>query len=140
MMKKKRLLSMLLAAALCFSLTACARTDNGEEPSNEQPSQGTTSEAPADPTEVSQGVTDDTIKIGTVSLVSGAFAYIGQPAYDGMRSLYCPAQCRGRCIGTQTEIVAYDDQFDAATGKAIVERMVEQDQVFALVGLYWKHC
>lgn len=31
--------------------------------------------------------------------------------------------------------MAYDDQYDAATGKAIVERMVEQDQVFALVGL-----
>ena len=68
-MKKKRLLSMLLAATLLFSLTACARTDNGEEPSDEQPSQGTTSQAPADPMEVSQGVTDDTIKIGTISLV-----------------------------------------------------------------------
>ena len=85
-MKKKRLLSMLLAATLLFSLTACARTDNGEEPSDEQPSQGTTSQAPADPMEVSQGVTDDTIKIGTISLVSGAFAYIGQPAYDGLRA------------------------------------------------------
>lgn len=134
-MKKKRLLSMLLAATLLFSLTACARTDNGEEPSDEQPSQGTTSQAPADPMEVSQGVTDDTIKIGTISLVSGAFAYIGQPAYDGLRACIERFNAQGGVQGRKLEIVAYDDQYDAATGKAIVERMVEQDQVFALVGL-----
>lgn len=134
-MKKKRLLSMLLAATLLFSLTACARTDSGEEPSDEQPSQSTASQAPADPTQVSQGVTDDTIKIGTVSLVSGAFAYIGQPAYDGLRACIERFNAEGGVLGRQVELVAYDDQFDAATGKAIVERLVEQDQVFALVGL-----
>lgn len=85
--------------------------------------------------EVSQGVTDDTIKIGTISLVSGAFAYIGQPAYDGLRACIERFNAQGGVQGRKLEIVAYDDQYDAATGKAIVERMVEQDQVFALVGL-----
>ena len=74
-------------------------------------------------------------RIGTISLVSGAFAYIGQPAYDGLRACIERFNAQGGVQGRKLEIVAYDDQYDAATGKAIVERMVEQDQVFALVGL-----
>ena len=106
-MKKKRLLSMLLAATFLFSLTACARTDGGEKPSDEQPSQGTNSQAPADPMEVSQGVTDDTIYIGTASLVSGAFAYIGQPAYDGLRACVERFNAQGGVLGRKVELVPY---------------------------------
>ena len=64
-MKKKRLLSMLLAVALLFSLTACARGDDNNE--STPPTQGTESSAPNNPEEVAQGVTDDTIYIGTAS-------------------------------------------------------------------------
>lgn len=140
-MKKKRLLSMLLAALLLFSLAACART--GDAPSA-PPSAGDddpVTQAPggdegASGGEVSQGVTDDTVKIGTISLVSGAFAYIGQPAYDGFRAcLERFNQVEGGVQGRKIEIVAYDDQWDAATGKAMIERMVEQDKVFMLASL-----
>lgn len=132
-MKKKRLLSLLLAAALVFSLASCSR-ESGEE--SEPPSQGGSEvQNTTNPEEVSQGVTDDTIKIGTISLVSGAFAYIGQPAYDGLRACVARLNAQGGVLGRQVELVAYDDQYDAATGQAYVERLVEQDEVFALVGL-----
>ena len=132
-MKKKRLLSMLLAVALVFSLAACSRESADE---SEAPSQGGSDvENTTNPEEVSQGVTDDTIKIGTISLVSGAFAYIGQPAYDGLRACVARLNAQGGVLGRQVELVAYDDQYDAATGQAYVERLVEQDEVFALVGL-----
>ena len=132
-MKKKRLLSMLLATALLFSLTACARGDDSKE--STPPSQGTESSAPNNPEEVAQGVTDDTIYIGTQSLLSGAFAYIGVPAYDGLRACIERFNAQGGVRGRKVELVAYDDQYDAAQGKAVIERLVEQDQVFALVGL-----
>ena len=132
-MKKKRLLSMLLAVALVFSLAACSRESADE---SEAPSKGGSDvENTTNPEEVSQGVTDDTIKIGTISLVSGAFAYIGQPAYDGLRACVARLNAQGGVLGRQVELVAYDDQYDAATGQAYVERLVEQDEVFALVGL-----
>lgn len=127
-MKKRRLLSALLAATMIVSLASCARKP--QETTAPDPAPQT--EAPADPTQVAQGVTDDTIKIGTISLVSGAFAYIGQPAYDGFRACIERFNAQGGVQGRQLEIVAYDDQFDAATGKAIVERLVEQDKVFML--------
>ena len=133
-MKKKRLLSMLLAVALLFSLTACARGDDNNE--STPPTQGTESSAPNNPEEVAQGVTDDTIYIGTASLVSGAFAYIGQPAYDGLRACVERFNAQGGVLGRKVELVPYDDQGDAAQGKATVERWVEQDKVFALVSLF----
>lgn len=132
-MKKKRLLSLLLAAALVFSLAACSR-ESGEE--SEPPSQGGSEvQNTTNPEEVSQGVTDDKIYIGTQSLLSGAYAYIGQPAYDGLRACIARFNAQGGVLGRQVELVAYDDQYDAAQGQAVIERLVEQDEVFALVSL-----
>jgi ABC-type branched-subunit amino acid transport system substrate-binding protein len=107
--------------------TTAPPSNGGEDPNSTTP-QGS-------PDVVSQGVTDDTIKIGTISLISGAFAYIGQPAYDGFRACIERLNAQGGVMGRQLEIVAYDDQWDAATGKATVERFVEQDKVFLLASL-----
>ena len=88
------------------------------------------------PDVTSQGVSDDKVKIGTISLVSGVYAYIGQPAYDGFRAAIARLNAQGGVEGRQVEIIAYDDQYDAATGKATIERFVEQDKVF-LLGSLW---
>ena len=139
-MKKTRILSMFLAGMMLFSMLAgCKREEatpsadptKAPEPANSQPASTAGS-----PDVVSQGVTDDVVKIGTISLVSGGFAYIGQPAYDGMRAAIARLNAQGGVQGRQIEIVAYDDQFDAATGKATIERFVEQDQVFLLTSLW----
>ena len=128
-MKKTRILSMLLAGMMLFSMLAgCKREEatssadptKAPEPANSQPASTAGS-----PDVVSQGVTDDVVKIGTISLVSGGFAYIGQPAHDGMRAAIARLNAQGGVQGRQIEIVAYDDQFDAATGKATIERFGE---------------
>lgn len=133
-MKMKRFLCLLLVAVMAFGLLAgCAR------PTGPEASKAPTQEPPAGesgPGVVSQGVTDTTIKIGTISLVSGAFAFIGQPAYDGFRACIARLNAQGGVQGRQVEIIAYDDQFDAATGKATIERFVEQDKVFLLASLW----
>lgn len=93
-------------------------------------------EAPkGNPDLVSQGVTDTTVKIGNLSLLSGYFAFIGQPVYDGIRAALARFNAKGGVLGRQVEIVVYDDQYDAALGKATVERLVEQDKVFMLLSL-----
>ncbi|MCX4372014.1 MAG: ABC transporter substrate-binding protein [Dysosmobacter sp.] len=139
-MKKTRTLSMLLAVVLLLGLLAgCKRneeTTSSEPPANPTPGTTQSGAAAGSPDVVSQGVTEDTVKIGTISLVSGAFAYIGQPAYDGMRAAIARLNAQGGVQGHQIEIVAYDDQYDAATGKATIERFVEQDQVFLLTSLW----
>ena len=138
-MKKRRLICMLLIVTLLVGLLAgCKRTDETPTPGgntqNPVNTQGGNEQPNVD--KVSQGVTDSTITIGTISLVSGAFAYIGQPAYDGFRACIARLNAQGGVLGRQVEIVAYDDQYDAATGKAIIERFVEQDKVFLLASLY----
>lgn len=138
-MKMKKLLCMLLTVVMIVGMLAgCARTEepsSGSETAAASSEPQSSSETTGNPDEVSQGVTDDTIKIGTVSLVSGLFAYMGQPAYDGFRAPIERLNAQGGVMGRKIEIVAYDDQFDAATGKATVERMVEQDKVFLLAAL-----
>ena len=141
-MKKRRIFSILLATAMLLALLAgCKRTDPTPSPSSPStPSQSANvtpgTSTPGNPDVVSQGVTDTTIKVGTVSLVSGGFAFIGQPAYDGFRAAVERFNAQGGCLGRQVEIIAYDDQYDAATGKATIERFVEQDKVF-LLGSLW---
>jgi len=84
---------------------------------------------------LSQGVTDTTILVGTCSLVSGAYAFIGQPAYDGLRATVARFNAKGGVRGRTIELIAVDDQYDAALGKAMVEQFVEQDKVFAMCSL-----
>lgn len=138
-MKMKRFLCLLLVAVMAFGLlAACKRpVEDPSTPTTPGPGSSTpVSEAPSGAEVVSQGVTDDTVTIGTISLVSGAFAFIGQPAYDGFRACIARLNAQGGVQGRQIEIIAYDDQFDAATGKAYMERFVEQDKVFLLASLF----
>ncbi|MDR1692723.1 MAG: ABC transporter substrate-binding protein, partial [Oscillospiraceae bacterium] len=161
-MKIRNILALLLAAVLlCAAFAGCARTETPNEPANDTPatdpeSGGTpdtpdtpdTGDKPANageesegetaagnPDVVSQGVTDDTIKIGTAALLGGAWAYIGIPAYDGLRACIARLNAQGGVMGRQIELLVQDDQYDAATGKAVIERYVEQDQVFMLASL-----
>lgn len=135
-MKMKRFLCLLLVAVMAFGLlAACKREENPGTTGNPTTTPGQTT-AESGPNVVSQGVTDDTVKIGTISLVSGAFAFIGQPAYDGFRACVARLNAQGGVQGRQVEIIAYDDQYDAATGKATMERFVEQDKVFLLASLF----
>ena len=142
-MKRSRIISLLLIIALMISmLAACARE---EEPANQgtpdqgnvgTPDQGGSQTArPGQPDVIAQGVTDTTIKIGTISLVGGFWAFIGKPAYDGFRACVARLNAQGGVQGRQVELIAYDDQWDAAVGKTTIERFVEQDKVFMLASL-----
>lgn len=133
-MKIKRWISLLLVAVMAIGLLAgCARQEGSNTPATPTQSGSNTPSGEV----LSQGVTDTTLKIGTISLVSGGFAFIGQPAYDGFRACIERFNAQeGGVQGRKVEIVAYDDQYDAATGKAIVERFVEQDKVFMLASLF----
>lgn len=133
-MKKTRIISILLVVALLLTLmVGCKRVE-------EQP-QGGASSAPtatenAKGEVLSQGVSDTTIKVATAGLTGGAFAYIGIPAYDGFRACMERLNAKGGVRGRQIEVIPFDDQYDAATGKAHIERLVEQEKVFMFCSLF----
>lgn len=135
-MKKmlKKSLALLLAMSLVFSLAACGKEaadpSPAVKPSNTAGQPGT--EAPKGTGEVSQGVTDDEILIGCTMASTGTFAFIGVPIVDAMNGVFARLNAEGGIRGRQVKLVHYDDGYDAATGQAMVEKLTEEDKVFAL--------
>ncbi len=105
----KKLSILLLALAAVFTLTACSQ-------------------------EPSQGVTDTTVTVGNTAPVSGALAFVGEPFNQGMQAYFNMVNEAGGVAGRTIEFINHDDGFDGATGLTYTEELIEDDQVFALVG------
>ncbi len=82
----------------------------------------------------SQGVTETTVTVGNTAPVSGALAFVGLPFNQGMQAYFDMVNADGGVAGRTIELINRDDGFDAATGLTNTEQLVEDDQVFALVG------
>lgn len=80
------------------------------------------------------GVTDDTIKLGSFIVQSGPLAFIGIPVMRGAQAWYSYVNDElGGIHGRRIEFRALDDQFNPASTVAVVKRLVEQENIFALV-------
>lgn len=140
-MKMKKLMSMLLALAMVFSLTACGSGETPAETGTPAESEASVETAPAE-SEASggeaggtvQGVSDTTIKIGNTAATTGAFAIVGVPFNAGLQATLDWYNANGGFQGKTIELVHYDDTFDAALGTTYTKTLVEDDEVFALVG------
>lgn len=84
--------------------------------------------------ELAQGVTDTTIKVGNTAATSGAFAAVGSPFNAGIEAYFKMVNDDGGIAGRQIEFIHYDDEFDPIKAKAFTEQLINDDEVFALVG------
>lgn len=109
-MKKVLVLAVMLSGV--FALSACGLTDDEEV----------------------QGVTEDTVLVGNTAATSGGFASVGEPFNAAMRSYFDMVNEDGGVAGREIEFEHYDDEFDGSQGQTFTERLVEDDEVFALVG------
>ena len=83
-----------------------------------------------------------TIKVGNTAATTGVFASVGVPFNQGLEAYLNTVNFNGGVggnyeEGTQgyyLEFLHYDDNFDAATGSSYTKKLVEEDEVFALVG------
>ncbi|SCB40403.1 ABC transporter substrate-binding protein [Rhizobium hainanense] len=92
----------------------------------------------ANASEPSPGVTDDTIKIGVTGPLTGPVAVVGGVA-EGIRARVEQANAAGGVkMGDgkirKIDLIIEDDGLDPQRTLANVRKMVEKDQVFALVG------
>src|SRR5690625_73848 len=111
-MKKRRILSIFMGVViLLLTVTGCS----GD-------------------VEVSQGVTDTSIKVGNTAATSGAFAMVGVPFNAGIQAYFKKVNDGGGIDGRMIEFVHYDDEFDPVKGKAFTEQLINDDKVFAIVG------
>lgn len=129
----KKLIALLLAAMMLFSLAACG-DKTGTEGTN--PPSGTETKEPSGNGEkqYSQGVTDTTIKIANSAATSGAYAPVGVPFNAGIQAYLDMVNEAGGIDGRQIEFLHTDDEFDPVKGKAALQNFVEDEKVFAIVG------
>ncbi len=110
-MKKK--ISLILAVLLVASifLSACGST-----------------------VETAQGVTENTVKVGNSIATSGPLAPVGVPFKAGIEAYFKMVNEAGGVNGRIIEYVHQDDEFNPEKGKAALDRMINDEKVFALVG------
>ena len=114
-MKKKLviLVAIMLVATFARALVAC---NGGKKPQS------------------AQGVYDDKIVIANSATTSGAYGAIGLPFLAGIRGYLDMINSAGGIDGRRIEFINQDDEFNAEKGIAALEKFVEQDEVFAIVG------
>ncbi len=81
-----------------------------------------------------QGADDTTVKVGNSVAVSGALAPVGVPFKAGIEAYFMMVNENGGVDGRQIEYIHQDDEFSPEKGKAALEKLVYDEEVFALVG------
>ena len=114
-MKKKLVILVALMLVATFTLTLVACGPEGKPQS-------------------AQGVYEDKIVIANSATTSGAYGAIGLPFLAGIRGYLNMINSAGGIDGRKIEFINQDDEFNAEKGIAALEKFVEQDEVFAIVG------
>lgn len=132
----RRLMALLSVVAM---VAACG----GDETAD------TTSPSPAAPTETSEpaettteptgtteaAASDEPIRIGTLTSLTGNFGPWGVQVTDGMQLAAAEINEAGGVDGRMIELVEADDQSNAEEGAAALERLIEAEGVVAVGGI-----
>jgi ABC-type branched-subunit amino acid transport system substrate-binding protein len=127
----KKLALLFSIVALGFVFVGCGGTTTLAPTTAAPTTEGPTTEAPV---QLAQGVTETTITVGNTAAVTGYFAAVGVPFNDAIRAVFKEINDAGGIGGRTIEFISYDDQFNAELGVTYTETLVEEDEVFALVG------
>lgn len=84
--------------------------------------------------ETAQGVTEDTVKVGNSIATSGPLAPVGVPYKAGLEAYFKMINDNGGVNGRKIIYVHQDDEFNPEKGKAAVDKMINDEKIFAFVG------
>ncbi len=118
-----------LALTMCAALlaAACGARGDAEDSAGEQ------QEAEPTATESDAGVTDTEILIGASVTLSGPAGFLGEEIIAGIDSHFQAVNEAGGINGRQLKLITYDDRGDSSQMLANTRKLVEEDQVIALV-------
>lgn len=130
----KKLWTLVLSTALlasCAGSSSSSVTSSGpqEDPAN------------ARLLDVRQGVSATEIKIGATIVQAGSFAFVGVPYGNFYKSFVAyinsgaDPEYTTALGGRKLVAQIYDDEGDGAKGKTYVQKLINDDKVFAIVGL-----
>ncbi|MBN2794539.1 MAG: ABC transporter substrate-binding protein [Clostridia bacterium] len=83
-----------------------------------------------------QGITDTEILVGNNAATSGVFGPVGQPYIDGLNAYFAMVNDAGGVHGRQIKFLHQDDEFSPEKGKAMYDKLINDDKVFAIVGAF----
>lgn len=122
-----------------FRMTAClfllilAACSGQESNSNNSDLNGSQSNSEGESTYVTRGVTDDEILIGNLGPQTGPAAIQGNYMY-GLMAYFNYINENGGIHGRNLKLVAYDDQYQPSQTVQQATRLVEEDEVFLMIG------
>jgi branched-chain amino acid transport system substrate-binding protein len=74
------------------------------------------------------------IRIGALFSVTGPASFLGEPEKNTLEMLVKELNDAGGIKGTKVELVVYDTQGDATKAKQLVNKLIKNDKVVAIVG------
>ena len=110
-------LSLALVMVLCFSIVSCDFGSKGATLS----------------TEVYEG---NVIYVGNTAATTGAGATIGVPFNLGIEAAFAAYNAKGGFNGKTVALKHYDDMGDSAQSVTLMEKLIHEDNIFAVVGNY----
>ena len=75
-----------------------------------------------------------TYKVGAVLAVTGAASNLGVPEKQTLEMMVADINAKGGINGHNLEVIIYDNETNAEKAVTLVNRLVEQDRVLAIVG------
>lgn len=81
-----------------------------------------------------QGVTETTVTVGNTAPKTGAFGLVGIPFSAAIEAVFADYNLNRAAGDREILYITYDDQTDPAVGQTNTTKLVEEDEVFALVG------
>ena len=86
------------------------------------------------PANAETGVTDDTIRIGALGVLTGPNAKFGDTIYNGVEAVYREANAAGGIHGRMIEYVREDDRCQASEAVGAAKKLIHQHEVFMIHG------
>src|ERR1700676_2599109 len=80
------------------------------------------------------GVSSHTILFGQVAALEGRSSALGQGMRQGILAAFAEINARGGVHGRKLELISRDDGYDPDRSVAQTTKLIEEDQVFALIG------
>ena len=119
---KLRILSLVMVCMLAvMAFAGCAQTPAGD-----------TTPAPAD--DATQAPSGETIKIGGLAPLTGEVSVYGIATNNGIQMAVEEINANGGINGKQIDYIYYDEKGDSVEAVNAYNKLVQNDQVVALVG------
>lgn len=80
------------------------------------------------------GVSSGEIRVGTSLALTGPIKNLGESMRDGMKLYIDNVNREGGVNGRKIKLIVLDDNYDVEKAKANVKKLIEEEQVFSLLG------